>query len=58
MFHIGFVVDNVDEATEEVHALGMDTWMSGWRTDRTGFTYFKTPEIAGIALDVRQSPHS
>jgi len=58
VFHIGFVVDDVDEATKQVHALGMDTWMSGRRTDRTGFTYFKTPEIAGVTLEVRQSPKS
>ena len=58
VFHIGFVVDNVDEATEQVHALGMPTWMSGRRPDRTGFTYFKTPEIAGVTLEVRQSPKS
>ena len=56
VFHLGFVVDDVDEATEQVHALGMDTWMSGRRADRTGFTYFKTPEIAGVTLEVRQSP--
>jgi hypothetical protein len=31
VFHIGFVVDNVDNATEQVHALGLETWMSGVR---------------------------
>jgi methylmalonyl-CoA/ethylmalonyl-CoA epimerase len=58
VFHIGFVVDDVDDATEQVHALGMKTWMYGRRGDRTGFTYFKTPEIAGVTLEVRQSPTS
>jgi methylmalonyl-CoA/ethylmalonyl-CoA epimerase len=58
VFHLGFVVDDVDAATEQVHALGMETWMYGRRKDRTGFTYFKTPEIAGVTLEVRQSPKS
>lgn len=58
VFHIGFVVDDVDEATEQVHARGLTTWMSGRRGDRTGFTYFRTPEIAGVTLEVRQCPKS
>jgi hypothetical protein len=43
VFHIGFVVDDVDESTEQVHALGVETWMYGRRDDRTDFTDFKTP---------------
>ena len=58
VFHIGFVVDDVDDATEQVHSLGMKTWMYGRRGNRTGFTYFRTPEIAGVTLEVRQSPTS
>jgi methylmalonyl-CoA/ethylmalonyl-CoA epimerase len=55
VFHVGFVVDNVDEATEEVEANGLKTWMYGRRPDRTGFTYFEIPAIAGVTLEIRQS---
>ena len=54
VFHLGFVVDNVDEVTEEAHARGLTTLMYGRRPDRTGFTYFDTPE-AGVTLEIRQS---
>jgi catechol 2,3-dioxygenase-like lactoylglutathione lyase family enzyme len=58
VFHIGFVVENVDDSTEEVQGKGLDTWMSGRRPDRTGFTYFQTPDVAGVTLEVRQSQAS
>jgi hypothetical protein len=54
VFHIGFVVDNVDEATAEGHARGLTTLMYGRRLDRTGFTYFDTPQGA-VTLEIRQS---
>lgn len=57
VFHLGFVVDDVDSSTAQVNALGAETWMYGRRPDRTGFTYFQTPE-AGVALEIRQSPKS
>jgi methylmalonyl-CoA/ethylmalonyl-CoA epimerase len=58
VFHIGFVVDNVDDGTAEVEGKALKTWMSGRRPDRTGFTYFDTPDVAGVTLEIRRSPAS
>jgi hypothetical protein len=55
VFHIGFVVDNVDDASEYLTERGIEPWMWGRRIDRTGFTYFETAAAAGVTLEIRQS---
>jgi methylmalonyl-CoA/ethylmalonyl-CoA epimerase len=45
VFHIGFVVDDVDDATEQIHSLGMKTWMYGRRGNRTGSPTLGPPKL-------------
>lgn len=56
VFHLGFVVDDLDAGTEAAAALGVRPWMRGRREDGSGFTYFDTVARAGVTLEIRQSP--
>ncbi|WP_410658132.1 VOC family protein [Amycolatopsis sp. lyj-112] len=56
VFHLGFVVDDVDAGTEAARALGIPPWIAGRRPDSSGFTYFDTTKQAGVNLEIRQSP--
>lgn len=56
VFHLGFVVDNVDAAQAQVEQIGISALSSGRRENGSGFTYFNTAEKAGVTLLVRQSP--
>lgn len=58
VFHLGFVVDDVDAAQTKVEDMGLDVLSRGRRRDGTGFTYFDTMDQAGVTLLVRQSPPS
>jgi len=58
VFHIGFVVDDVDAGAQAARAVGLEPWMYGRRPDSTGFTYLQTPPSAGVTLEIRQSPNS
>jgi catechol 2,3-dioxygenase-like lactoylglutathione lyase family enzyme len=57
VFHIGFEVDDCDEAEAEGEKVGLQPWMRGRKGTASGFTYFSTPK-AGVTLEVRQSPKS
>ena len=56
VFHLGFVVDDLEAGTASARALGVHPWMSGKRPDGSGFTYFDTAAQAGVTLEIRQSP--
>ena len=56
VFHLGFVVDDVDDAEAELKALGLGVLSSGRRKDGSGFSYMDTAGEAGVVLLVRQSP--
>jgi methylmalonyl-CoA/ethylmalonyl-CoA epimerase len=56
VFHLGFVVDDVDGAEAELKALGLGVLSSGRRQDGSGFSYMDTAGEAGVVLLVRQSP--
>ena len=56
VFHLGFVVDDVDAAQARVEQIGIRALSSGRRENGSGFTYFNTAEKAGVTLLVRQSP--
>jgi catechol 2,3-dioxygenase-like lactoylglutathione lyase family enzyme len=56
VFHLGFVVDNVDAAQSQVEQIGISVLSSGRRENGSGFTYFNTAEKVGVTLLVRQSP--
>ena len=55
VFHIGFEVDDCDEAEREGAAHGIFPFIRGRKGTASGFTYFDTPQ-AGVTLEVRQSP--
>jgi methylmalonyl-CoA/ethylmalonyl-CoA epimerase len=54
VFQIGFEA-NLEEATAQGQAAGLEVLMSGRRDDRTGFVYFDTLEAAGVAWMCRQT---
>lgn len=55
VFHLGFEVDDVDAAENELTDDGMEILASGRRNDGSGFTYLDTREQAGVTLLVRQT---
>lgn len=56
VFHMGFVVDDVDAAEADAVARGLEVLMRGRRENGSGFTYFKAAEKGGITLSIRKSP--
>jgi methylmalonyl-CoA/ethylmalonyl-CoA epimerase len=56
IFHLGFVVDDIEKAEAEGTAMGLDVISSGRRDNGSGFAYFDTAGKCGVTLLVRQSP--
>jgi methylmalonyl-CoA/ethylmalonyl-CoA epimerase len=56
VYHVGFVVEDADSGDREAKALGLETSARGRRPDGSGFTYFHTRDLAGVTLEIRQSP--
>ncbi len=56
VFHMGFVVDDVDAAEADAVARGLEVLMRGRRENGSGFTYFEAAEKGGITLSIRKSP--
>ena len=56
IYHLGFVVDDVDDSEAELKKKGLKVLSSGRREDGSGFSYLDTAEKAGVVLLVRQSP--
>ncbi len=56
VFHIGFVVDDVDAGERAAVAMGLDPYMRGRRANGSGFTYFNTAGKGGVTLSIRKSP--
>jgi 4-hydroxyphenylpyruvate dioxygenase-like putative hemolysin len=56
VYHLGFVVDNIDDSEASLEKLGLRVLSSGRRVDGSGFSYFDTAGKAGVVLLVRQSP--
>ena len=54
--HLGFTVDDIDEAEEEIEELGFMITARGRRADGSGFTYFDNDRIGGVPLVMRQNP--
>jgi catechol 2,3-dioxygenase-like lactoylglutathione lyase family enzyme len=57
VFHLGFVVDDIDREETKLRTQGLEVLSSGRRADGSGFTYFDTVDKAGIVLLIRQNPH-
>ncbi len=56
VFHLGFVVEDVDKEEAKLKEQGLKVLSSGRRADGSGFTYFDTRAIAGVTLLIRQNP--
>jgi len=56
VYHLGFVVDDVDDSEAELKKLGLKVLSGGRREDGSGFSYIDTAEKAGVTLLIRQSP--
>jgi catechol 2,3-dioxygenase-like lactoylglutathione lyase family enzyme len=56
VFHLGFVVDDIEKSEEEVRRRGLNVISSGRRENGSGFAYLDTTEKGGVTLLVRQSP--
>ncbi|MGD8331984.1 MAG: VOC family protein [Acidobacteriota bacterium] len=55
VFHLGFRVDDVDAAQQEVEHCGSAVLARGRRADGSGFTYFDALADLGITLLVREN---
>ena len=55
VFHIGFEVEDISTADEQLTANGLKILSSGRRDDGSGFSYFDTRQDAGVTLLVRQT---
>jgi catechol 2,3-dioxygenase-like lactoylglutathione lyase family enzyme len=56
VFHLGFVVPDIDTAEAGGKDMGLRVISSGRRANGSGFAYFDTAEKCGVTLLVRQSP--
>jgi len=56
VYHLGFVVNEVDGSEAELKKLGLRVLSSGRRVDGSGFSYFDTAGKGGVVLLVRQNP--
>ena len=56
VYHLGFVVDDIEKSEVEVKAMGLDVISSGRRANGSGFSYLDTADKAGVTLLIRQSP--
>jgi len=56
VFHLGFVVDDIEKEEERLKKKGLKVLSSGRRVDGSGFTYFDTRASAGVVLLIRQNP--
>ena len=55
VYHLGFVVDDVNRSEAEVKELGLHVLSSGRRKDGSGFSYLDTAGKGGVTLLIRQS---
>jgi 4-hydroxyphenylpyruvate dioxygenase-like putative hemolysin len=56
VYHLGFVVDDIEEAEAEIKKKDLDIISNGRREDGSGFAYLDTAEKGGVTLLIRQSP--
>jgi catechol 2,3-dioxygenase-like lactoylglutathione lyase family enzyme len=56
VFHIGFVVDDIEEGEQKALERGLAVLMQGRRDNGSGFTYFEAQDKGGVTLSIRQSP--
>lgn len=55
VYHIGFVVDDVNEGEKVLESKGVKTISRGRRPDQSGFNYLDTKDDAGVVLLIRKT---
>jgi methylmalonyl-CoA/ethylmalonyl-CoA epimerase len=55
-YHLGFVVDDVDDSEAELKKMGLKVLSSGRREIGSGFSYLDTAGKGGVTLLIRKSP--
>lgn len=58
VYHLGFVVEDIEISEKEVREMGLGVISRGRRKNGSGFAYLDTAEKAGVTLLIRQSPPS
>ena len=58
IYHLGFLVEDVNLEESRLNAAGIDALQKGRREDDTGYTYFDTEKQAGVVLEIKQPPHA
>ena len=56
VFHMGFEVDDINDADSTIESMGLKALSRGRRENGSGFSYLNTASEAGVVLLVRQSP--
>ena len=56
VYHLGFVVDDIEASERVVRDMGIEVISSGRRQNGSGFSYLGTAPEAGVTLLIRQSP--
>ena len=56
VFHLGFVVANIDEAEDKAVKMGLKVTQRGRRVDGSGYAFFDTEALAGITLEIKEEP--
>ena len=54
VYHLGFLVENIDEHEKDMTRRGIDVLQKGRREDGTGYSYFDTESKAGIILEIKE----
>jgi methylmalonyl-CoA/ethylmalonyl-CoA epimerase len=58
VYHLGFLVENIDEHEKDMRKRGVDVIQKGRREDGTGYSYFDTESKAGIILEIKEYPQN
>lgn len=56
VFHLGFVVDDIDKAEDKAVKLGLKVTQRARREDGSGNAFFDTEALGGVVLEIRQNP--
>jgi catechol 2,3-dioxygenase-like lactoylglutathione lyase family enzyme len=51
--HLGFLVEDIDQAEKDALAQGLKELARGRRKDGAGYCYFDTESLAGVILEIR-----
>ena len=56
VFHMGFIVDNIDEAEDKVAKMGLKVTQRARRDDGSGYAFLDTESYAGVTLEIKEDP--